>query len=119
MAEYGEWNLKGATLSHVTAKKEYGVDLDFIERGIRAGKLEYRHGSVWGSPYVRILRRQLEDYIKGELGRNYLIAKTGQTELRKIRKEISELKDRLSTLEARKEEIEAALGEAGISKSRR
>ncbi len=30
MAEYGEWNRKGATLSDVTAKKEYGVDQDFI-----------------------------------------------------------------------------------------
>jgi hypothetical protein len=25
MAEYGEWNRKGATLSDVTAKAEYGV----------------------------------------------------------------------------------------------
>jgi hypothetical protein len=25
MAEYGEWNRKGAALSDVTAKKEYGV----------------------------------------------------------------------------------------------
>ena len=42
MAEYGEWNRKGATLSDITAKKEYGVDRDFIVKGIRAGKLEYR-----------------------------------------------------------------------------
>jgi hypothetical protein len=26
MAEYGEWNRKGATLSDKTAKKEYKVD---------------------------------------------------------------------------------------------
>jgi hypothetical protein len=38
MAEYGEWNQKGATLSDVTAKKEYGVDRNFILKGIRAGK---------------------------------------------------------------------------------
>jgi len=25
MAEYGEWNRKGAVLSDVTAQKEYGV----------------------------------------------------------------------------------------------
>ena len=31
MAEYGEWNRKGATLSGVTAKKEYGVARDFME----------------------------------------------------------------------------------------
>ena len=43
--------------------KEYGVDRDFITKGIHAGKHEYREGSVWGSPYLRILRRQLEAYI--------------------------------------------------------
>ena len=41
MAEYGEWNRKGATLSDKTANKEYGVHRDFIVKGIRAGKLEY------------------------------------------------------------------------------
>ncbi len=46
MAEYGEWNRKGATLSEVTAKKEYGVDREFIVKGIQAGKLEYREGAI-------------------------------------------------------------------------
>ena len=48
MAEYGEWNRKGATLSDKTAKKEYGVDRDFIVKGIRAGKLEYRAAEDMG-----------------------------------------------------------------------
>lgn len=68
MAEYGEWNRKGATLSDVTAKKEYGVNRDFIVKGIRAGKLEFREGAVWGNPYLRVLRSQLEQYIAEELG---------------------------------------------------
>ena len=55
MAEYGEWNRKGATLSDVTAKKEYGVSQDFIVKGIRDGKLEYRDGVIWGNPYLRVL----------------------------------------------------------------
>ena len=38
MAEYGEWNRKGATLSGVMAQTEYGVNRDFIVKGIRAGK---------------------------------------------------------------------------------
>lgn len=66
MAEYGEWNRKGATISDVTAKKEYGVDREFIIKGIRAGKLEYRQGLMWGNPYLRILRTQLEKYISEE-----------------------------------------------------
>ncbi len=44
---------RGATLSDVTARKEYGVDSDFIIRGINAGKLEYREGAIHGNPYMR------------------------------------------------------------------
>ena len=36
MAEYGEWNRKGAVLSDVTAQKEYGVSRDFIMKGVQA-----------------------------------------------------------------------------------
>ena len=106
MAEYGEWNRKGATLSDKTAKKEYGVDRDFIVKGIRAGKLEYRQGSIWGNPYLRLLRRQLEQYIAEELGKGRLSDGKKQTELRKIKKEITRLKNRLNELEARRTELE-------------
>ena len=34
MAEYGEWNRKGAVLSDVTAQKEYGITREFIVEGI-------------------------------------------------------------------------------------
>jgi coenzyme F420-reducing hydrogenase delta subunit len=106
MAEYGEWNRKGATLSDVTAQKEYGVDRNFIIDGIRAGKLEYRQGSIWGNPYLRLLRRQLKQYIIEELGQDFLSGNQDQTELRKIKKEIAKLKNRLGVLEARKTELE-------------
>jgi len=109
MAKYGEWNLKGATLSDKTAKKEYGVDRDFVIKGIEAGKLEYRHGSMWGYPYIKVLRSQLEEYIAEELGPEYLANAKNKTELRKIKKEISEIKERLYELETRKTELERSL----------
>src|SRR3990170_3153621 len=110
MAEYGEWNRKGATLSDVTAKKEYGVSQAFIVKGIRAGKLEYRNGAIWGNPYLRVLRSQLEQYIAEELGEDYLLRVKNQTELRRVKKEISDLKKRLEELQERKNELEASLG---------
>ena len=110
MAEYGEWNRKDATLSDATAKKEYGVDRDFIVEGIRAGKLECREGSVWGNPYLRILRSQLERYIVEELGEDRLSSGKNETELRKIRKEMASLKKRLKKLEARRAELENQTG---------
>jgi len=109
MAEYGEWNRKGATLSDVTAKKEYGVDRDFITKGIRAGKLEYREGSVGGSPYLRILRRQLEAYIAKELGRERLSRCKDLAELSKIKKEISKQKKTLVGLQSRRAELEESV----------
>jgi len=106
MAGYGEWNRKGATLSDVTAKKEYGVDQNFIVKGIRAGKLEYREGAVWGNPYLRLLRSQLEQYIAEELGENHLLTGKEQTELQKIKKEMARLKKKLGELHARRTELE-------------
>jgi coenzyme F420-reducing hydrogenase delta subunit len=106
MAEYGEWNRKGATLSDKTAKKEYGVSRDFIVKGIQAGRLEYREGSVWGNPYIKILRSQLEQYIAEELGSDRLTSSKTQTELRKIKQEMADLKKRLKELQTRRTELE-------------
>ena len=109
MSEHNEWNRKGATLSDVTAEKEYGVTRDFILKGIRAGKLECREGSVWGNPFLRILRSQLEPYIAEELGSEYVASKKSLTELRAVNKEIADLRKRLIALEGRKAVLERAV----------
>jgi hypothetical protein len=110
VAEYGEWNRKNATLSDVTAKSDYGVDRDFIIKGIRAGKLEYRDGAMWGNPYLRVLRSQLEEYISTELGSEYLAKIKNETELRAVKKQIAAAQKNLKALELRKKELELALG---------
>jgi hypothetical protein len=48
MAEYGEWNHKGAVLSDVTAQKEYGVTRDLIVKGSRTAYLASRPGAPDG-----------------------------------------------------------------------
>jgi hypothetical protein len=108
MAEYKEWNQKGATLSDVTAKAEYGIDHEFIIKGIQAGILEYREGTVWGNPFLRILRSQLEKYIAKELGKDYLMKVNSELELRKIKKEMAHIKKRLNALQLRKTALEKA-----------
>ena len=109
MAEYGEWNRKGAVLSDVTAQKEYGVTRDFILKGVQAGELEFREGVVWGNPYLRVLRSQLERYIVAQLGSKYLVSKKFQTELHAISREIAAIRKKLAILEARKVELERAI----------
>ena len=110
MAEYGEWNRKGATLSDVTAQKEFGVSRDFIVQGIQAGKLEYREGAIWGNPYLRVLRSQLEAYIAEKLGSDHLTSTKTQAELRKVKKEIAQLEKKLKELKARKAGLEQVVG---------
>ena len=109
MAKYGEWNRKGATLSDVTAQSEYGVGRDFIIKGIETGRLEYRDGMIWGNPYLRVLRSQLEVYIAEEHGKDYLERAKSQTELRRVKKEIAKLNKRLRALQEQKKELEAFL----------
>ncbi len=108
MAEYGEWVRKGAVLSEVTAQKDYGVTRDFIVEGIQAGKLEFREGAVWGNPYLRVLRSQPEQYIAEELGEDYLRRVKNQAELRKVKKEISDLKKKLAGFQERQKELESS-----------
>lgn len=86
------------------------MDQEFIIKGIEAGKLEYRYSSVWGSPFIRILRRGLEEYITAELGSEYLMKAKAGTELKKIKKEIAELEKELDELQARREEVERFFG---------
>ncbi|MFA7303038.1 MAG: hypothetical protein WC015_00900 [Methanoregula sp.] len=106
LTDQSEWTKKGGTISNVTAEKEYGVDYDFIVRGIRAGKLQYREGEVWGNPFLRLLRSQVEQYIAEERGADYVADRKKATELRAVKKEMTQLKNRLKVLELRKAELE-------------
>jgi hypothetical protein len=100
---------EGAALSDVTAKAEYGVNREFVIKGIEAGMLEYRDGVMWGSPYLRILRSQLEKYIIEELGEIYLERVKAEAELRKTKKEIAGMKKKLDALQERKAHLEQSL----------
>ena len=106
MAEDGEWNRKGASLTDATAQKEFGVPRDFIVAGIRAGKLEYRDASMWGNPSLRLLRSQVELYVAEQLGTDYVVRRKTATELRTVNSEIAAARKKLSALEARKAELE-------------
>lgn len=86
MAEHEEWNQKGATISDKTAMKDYGVDRNFILQGIRAGKLEFQERTIYGNPYVVILRRQLEQYIAEELVNDHLSLILNQKKRRTLKK---------------------------------
>ncbi len=105
-----EWQRKGATFSDKTARKEFGLTQDEIVQAIRAGRLHYRQNSVFGNPFLRLLRREVEALVKKKHGDNYLKDRKAKTELVSINGELRRLKSRIAALEERKSKLIADAG---------
>lgn len=105
------WTRKGATLSHKSAQKEYGLTYQEIVEGIRAGKLQYRENSIYGSPFLRLLRHEVEALVAEKHGPAYLKKKQLTTELAETNKTLSQLKSKTLALEKRKAELLKRLGD--------
>jgi chromosome segregation ATPase len=100
---YGEeWSRKGATLSDKTARSEYGLTQDEIYAAIGEGKLQYRPGSMHGNPWLRLLRREVEDLVKTRHGDRHLREQKARTELARINRELKQLRAQLAALEERR-----------------
>jgi predicted phage-related endonuclease len=101
-----EWTAKGGTLSDKTACDEYGLTRTDIIKAINEGQLHFREGNIYGNPYFRLLRSEVESLYKKKFGNASLEKEKATTELKKINKEIRKLKTRLKELENRKKELE-------------
>ena len=101
-----EWTQKDGTLSHKTAFKEFGLTEDDIITAINAGKLQFREGSIYGSPFLRLLRSEVEKIAEEKFGRDMLLKNKSKTELKRINKELTELKLKFEELEQRKKNLE-------------
>ena len=100
-----EWTKKGGTLSDKTAFKEFGLTQNDIINAVNEGKLQYREGSLYGNPYFRLLRSEVEKLVEEKLGKDLLSRKKAMNELKKINKELKELKSKITKLEIRKNEL--------------
>jgi hypothetical protein len=105
-----EWQRKGATLSDKTAREEFGLTRGEIVRGIRAGALQYREGSMYGNPWLRLLRREVEALVREKRGDNYLRDQQAKTELASINLKLRRLKGQIARLEEQKSKLIAGLG---------
>ncbi len=105
-----EWQRKGATLSDKTTRKEFGLTQDEIVQAIRAGTLQYRLNSVFGNPFLRLLRREVEALVKKRHGDNYLKDQQAKTELTRINRELKRLKTQIAALEDRRAKLVADRG---------
>src|SRR5260370_25877460 len=100
-----EWQRKGATLSDKTTREEYGLTQDEIIQAITAGKLQYREASVYGSPFLRLLRREVEALVENKHGSDYLADRQTKTELARINRELNTLKKQIAALEEQKSKL--------------
>ena len=112
MELYGdEWARKGATLSDKTARSEFGLTQDEIIAAIRAGKLQYRQAAMHGNPWLRLLRREVEDLVSPRRGEGYLRERQAQTELKRVNRELKQLRAQLTALEERRAALLSGLAE--------
>ena len=106
-----EWGRKGATLSDKTARAEYGLTQDEIYAAIDAGKLQYRPAAMHGNPWLRLLRREVEDLVRARTGDRYLRERKARTELAQTNRQLKQLRAQVAALEERRAALLAELAE--------
>jgi hypothetical protein len=111
-----EWARKGATLSDKTARAEFGLTQDEIIAAIRAGQLQYRRAAIHGNPWLRLLRREVEELVSTRHGEQFLRERQARTELKQANRELKQLRARVAALEERRSVLLAELGEQGARK---
>ena len=99
------WGEKGATLTHRTAQKEFGLSETEIFDAIRAGTLQYRETSIHGNPAFRLLRREVEKLARKTHGASGFRKQKVAHELAQVEKELRSLKRKMRVLEKRKAEL--------------
>jgi phage shock protein A len=104
-----EWARKGATLSEKTARKEYGLTHEQIENAIRAGTLQYRLAAMHGNPWLRLLRREVENLVTTLHGEQHLQHQRTQTELAHVERELKRLRTQIAELEQRRSQLTVEL----------
>jgi hypothetical protein len=106
-----EWQRKGATLSDKTARQEFGLTQDEIYDAIDAGKLQYRQAYMHGNPWLRLLRREVEDLARSSHGDRHVRQNQARAELARVNREIRRLRGELAALEERRTQLTATLEE--------
>jgi hypothetical protein len=105
------WTKKGATLSDKSARQEFGLTQEEITEAIAGGKLQYRLNNIYGNPYLRLIRREVEALVGEKHGSKYLEKKKLKKELVQINRTLKALKTQVMALEKRRVELLETLDE--------
>ena len=104
-----EWSRKGATLSDKTARKEFGLTQDEIVAAIDAGQLQYRVGVIHGNPWLRLLRREVEDLVDSTYNDRDHRQRRAMAELARVDRDLKKLRAEVAALEEHRAKILADL----------
>jgi len=66
---------------------------------------------MYGNPWLRLLRREVEALVRNRHGENYLKDRQAKTELAHINRELRRLKTQIARLEERESKLIAAVPE--------
>ncbi|MGH2718855.1 MAG: hypothetical protein ACRDJU_09780 [Actinomycetota bacterium] len=99
MQQEQEWTQKGATLSDKTARKEFGLTQDEIVKAIDAGKLQYRVGVIHGNPWLRLLRREVEELMVSTYNDREHRQRRAKAELAHVDRDLKALRAEVAALE--------------------
>ncbi|MBA7541469.1 hypothetical protein ES705_33783 [subsurface metagenome] len=72
--------------------------------------MHFRVNYIYDNPWYRLLRSEVEKFVKEKHGYNYLQVNKLKTELKQIDKELKTLKAQIQSLEIKKNEIHTKLG---------
>lgn len=102
-------NRKGDTLSDKSAREEYGLTQDEIIAAMNSGELQYRVNYIYENPYYKLLRSEVEKFVKKTYGENYLQKSKLLNELKQLNLELKKLKTQTKVFEYRKIELQTIL----------
>jgi predicted nuclease with TOPRIM domain len=94
-----EWSQRGATLSDKTARSEFGLTQDEIVAAIDAGQLQYRVGVIHGNPWLRLLRREVEELMSSSYNDRSHRQRRAKAELARVDRDLKKLRAEVATLE--------------------
>jgi hypothetical protein len=100
-----QWSQKGATLSDKTARNEFGLTQAEIEAAIDAGQLQYRVGVVHGNPWLRLLRREVEELMESTYNDRDHRERRARADLARVDRELKQLRAQVAALEEQRAKL--------------
>lgn len=100
---------RAPTLSDKTARKEFGLTQDEIVGAIDAGQLQYPFGVIHGNPWLRLLRREVEELMDSTYTDRDYRHRRAKAELARVDRDLKKLRAEVAALDDHRAELIADL----------